>query len=74
MQFMAGFPSPALLERGIEQNPPIAKVLESGVAPRFLELAQCFETPKLQFEQLVWCADAKKNTHTRTGCATGMIY
>jgi len=36
----------------IEQNPPIAKVLESGVAPRFLELAQCFETPKLQFEAL----------------------
>lgn len=36
----------------IEQNPPIAKVLESGVAPRFLELAQWFETPKLQFEAL----------------------
>lgn len=36
----------------IERDPPIGKILESGVAPRLLELAQWMESPKLQFEAL----------------------
>lgn len=36
----------------IERDPPIGKILDSGVAPRLLELAQLMESPKLQFEAL----------------------
>ena len=48
----AGAPWLSHWDLGIERDPPIAKILDSGVAPRLLELAQLMESPKLQFEQL----------------------
>ena len=38
--------------QGIERDPPIDTVLETGIGPRLLELCQVDESPQLQFEIL----------------------
>eukprot|EP00435_Cladocopium_sp_Y103_P000696 s640_g1.t1 len=50
----------------IERDPPIAKILDSGVAPRFLELAQWMESPKLQFEALWAICNIVSGTQEQT--------
>ena len=44
----------------IERDPPIDRVLETGIAPRLLELCQQNEAPRLQFEMLGWDFDRQR--------------